>query len=48
MKILFILLGLSAFFAAYVYFSKEISCSFGHNLGNKHMKEQWGIDMQEK
>ena len=46
MKILLIIAGLLAVALANVYLSKRISCSFGSNIGIKHMKEQWGIDSE--
>ena len=48
MKILLLAVGIFAFSVANVYFRKRITCDFGYNLGAKHMKEQWGMDIEEK
>lgn len=48
MKILAITAALFAIGVAHVYLKKNISTDFGSNIGRNHMKEQWGIEEENK
>lgn len=48
MKIILIMLVLFLIYIAYAYFGRKCSGIMGRNIGEKHMKEQWGINDEKK